>query len=458
MTLKSVNPATEEVLATFEPYNDAHIAAAVEFSEKAFYTHRQTGMKERAEKLRTVASLLETEIERHALTITREMGKTLASARAEISKCAWGCRFYADNAPVFLEDQFIKIEEGEAFVRYLPLGPVLAVMPWNFPFWQVFRFAAPALMAGNTVLLKHASNVPLCALAIEDIFRRAGLGEGAFQTLLIGSAQVEQVIADPRVRAVTLTGSEAAGASVASIAGKHIKKTVLELGGSDPFIVMPSADLDQAVSAAVQGRVQNAGQSCIASKRFIVHEDIYELFCKKLMAAFEKLKVGNPEQEETDVGPLSSAKARDDVDALVQASLSKGAVRLCGAERMKGTGFYYRPGLLENITKDSPAYSEELFGPVGLLFRVDDIESAVMLANDTRFGLGSAIFTQDAEEIDRAINDLQAGATFVNGIVASDPRLPFGGIKASGYGRELAEEGIREFTNIKTIVIKKSEK
>ncbi len=455
MTLKSVNPATEEVLAAFEPYNDAHIAAAVELSEKAFYSHRQTEMKERAEKLRTVASLLEAELERHALTITREMGKTLASARAEVSKCAWGCRFYADNAAGFLEDQHIKIDEGDAFVRYLPLGPLLAVMPWNFPFWQVFRFAAPALMAGNTVLLKHASNVPLCALAIEDIFRRAGFGEGVFQTLLIGVEQVGRVIADPRIRAVTLTGSEAAGASVASIAGKYIKKTVLELGGSDPFIVMPSADLDKAVEAAVKGRVQNAGQSCIAAKRFIVHRDVYDVFRKKLKVAFENLKVGNPEEEGTDVGPLSSAKARDDMDALVQGSLAKGAERICGAEKMKGTGFFYRPGLLENIPKDSPAYTEELFGPVGVLFSVEDIESAVMLANDTRFGLGSSIFTRDAEDIDRAVNGLEAGATFVNAIVASDPRLPFGGIKASGYGRELAEEGIREFTNIKTVMIKK---
>ncbi|MCB9977188.1 MAG: NAD-dependent succinate-semialdehyde dehydrogenase [Rhodospirillales bacterium] len=452
MVLKSINPATEEVLATFDPYNDAHIAAAVELSEKAFYIHRQTSMEERAEKMRAVASILEAEIDRHALTITREMGKTLASARAEISKCALGCRFYADNAKGFLEDQYIKMDEAEAFVRYLPLGPVLAVMPWNFPFWQVFRFAAPALMAGNTALLKHASNVPLCAMAIEDIFRRAGVGDGVFQTLLINAGQVQQLIGDPRVRAITLTGSEAAGANVAALAGKHIKKTVLELGGSDPFIVMPSADLDEAVQTAVKGRVQNAGQSCIAAKRFIVHTEIYEEFRDRICEAFEKLSVGDPEAEHTDVGPISSARAREDLHAQVLSALDKGASRVCGAKMMEGKGYFYRPGLLENIAKNNPVYSEEVFGPVGLLFRVDDVDEAIILANDTRFGLGSAIFTQDAEEIERAVSGLEAGATFINAMVASDPRLPFGGVKASGYGRELAEEGIREFMNIKTIV------
>lgn len=453
MALKSVNPATGEILATFESYNDAHVSAAVDLSHRAFLSHKSTSLAERAETMRSVAALLELETERHALIITREMGKTLASARAEVEKCVAGCRFYADNAAGFLADQFITIEGSEAFVRYLPLGPLLAVMPWNFPYWQVFRFAAPAIMAGNTVLLKHASNVPQCALAIEEVFRRAECGEGVFQSLLIGSSQVAPLIADPRVRAVTLTGSEAAGREVASLAGRHIKKTVLELGGSDAFIVMPSADLDLAVAAAVKGRIQNAGQSCIAAKRFIIHADIYEVFRERLVTAFEALRAGNPE-EDVDLGPLSSAQAVEHLEALIEKSIEKGAVRVCGAHRIAGEGFFFKPGLLEDIPRDAPAYSEELFGPVGLLFAVDDLEDAILLANDTRFGLGSVIFTTDRAEIEQAVEGIEAGATFVNGIVASDPRLPFGGVKASGYGRELAEEGIREFTNIKTVVIR----
>lgn len=453
MVLRSVNPANGEILATFEPYNDAHVSAAVDLSHRAFLSHKVTSLSDRAEKMRAVAALLEADTERHALIITREMGKTLASAKAEVEKCAAGCRFYADNSAAFLEDQYITFEGGEAFVRYLPLGPLLAVMPWNFPYWQVFRFAAPAIMAGNTVLLKHASNVPQCALAIEEVFRKAGLGEGVFQSLLIGASQVAPLIADPRVRAVTLTGSEAAGREVASLAGRHIKKTVLELGGSDAFIVMPSADLDLAVAAAVKGRIQNAGQSCIAAKRFIIHAEIYEVFRERLITAFEALRAGNPE-EDVDLGPLCSAQAVDDLEALIENSIQKGAVRVCGAHRIAGEGFFFKPGLLEDIPRDAPAYSEELFGPVGLLFAVDDLEDAILLANDTRFGLGSVIFTSDQGEMEQAIDGIEAGATFVNGIVASDPRLPFGGVKASGYGRELAEEGIREFTNIKSVVIR----
>ncbi len=453
MVLRSVNPANGEILATFEPYNDAHVSAAVDLSHRAFLSHKVTSLSERADKMRAVAGLLESETERHALIITREMGKTLASARAEVEKCAAVCRFYADNSAAFLEDQYITIEGCEAFVRYLPLGPLLAVMPWNFPYWQVFRFAAPAIMAGNTVLLKHASNVPQCALAIEEVFRKAGLGEGVFQSLLIGASQVAPLIADPRVRAVTLTGSEGAGREVASLAGRHIKKTVLELGGSDAFIVMPSADIDVAVAAAVKGRIQNAGQSCIAAKRFIIHSDIYEIFRERLVTAFEALRAGNPE-EDVDLGPLCSAQAVDDLEALIENSIEKGAVRVCGAHRIAGDGFFFKPGLLEDIPRDAPAYSEELFGPVGLLFAVDDLEDAILLANDTRFGLGSVIFTSDQGEMEQAIDGIEAGATFVNGIVASDPRLPFGGVKASGYGRELAEEGIREFTNIKSVVIR----
>lgn len=454
MGIRSVNPTNGEILATFEPYNDAHVSAAIDLAERAFREHKKTSMQERAEKICAAASILESQTERHALIITREMGKTLASAKAEVEKCALGCRFYAENAPVFLEDQSITMDGAEAFVRYLPLGPLLAVMPWNFPYWQVFRFAAPAIMAGNTVILKHASNVPQCALAIEEVFKQAGFAHGVFQSLLIGSSQVGAIIADPRVRAVTLTGSEGAGRAVAATAGQHIKKTVLELGGSDAFIVMPSADLDLAVSSAVKARIQNAGQSCIAAKRFIVHAEIYEAFREKMLAAFEALRVGNPEDADTDLGPLSSAQAVSDLEMLVEQSIEKGAVRVCGAHRIGGEGFFFKPGLLEDIPRDAPAYSEELFGPVGLLFAVESLEDSILLANDTRFGLGSVIFTNDRAEIERAVNGLEAGATFVNGIVASDPRLPFGGVKASGYGRELAEEGIREFTNIKSVLIR----
>ena len=454
MPIQSVNPATEDILETYDAYNDVHIETALQRAHEAFLNHRKTTFEDRMDGMRKAAEILEAEIEEHALNITREMGKPIAQARAEVQKCASGCRFYADNAKALLVDHHVQVSEGQAYIRYLPIGPILAVMPWNFPYWQVFRFAAPALMAGNTGLLKHASNVPKCALAIEDVLHRAGFDNGEFQTLLIGSDKVESIIEDDRIRAVTLTGSETAGRAVAATAGKAIKKTVLELGGSDAFIVMPSADMDQAVSKAVTGRTQNTGQSCIASKRFIIHTDIYDEFRDKLAAAFEDLKVGNPEAPDTDIGPLSSAQIRDELDEQVRETLSKGATRICGAEKIDGKGFFYKPGLLENIPMDSPAYSEEFFGPVGLLFEVENLDKAIALANDTRFGLGSAIFTNNNAEIQQAANQLDAGATFVNDITASAPNLPFGGVKASGYGRELSEEGIKEFMNIKTIVVK----
>lgn len=454
MILSSINPATEETLTTYEVRSGKQIEAALALAHQTFENQKSlSSWGARRECMLVTAKILEEEIEKLATLLTLEMGKTIISARAEVEKCAWVCRFYAEHAESFLADRPVVTQYKRAFVRYLPLGPILAVMPWNFPFWQVFRFAAPSLMAGNTILLKHASNVPQTAMAIEDIFWRAGFEEGAFQTLLIGSSQVAPIVADERIRAVTLTGSEKAGAEVAANAGQHIKKCVLELGGSDPFIIMPSADLEEAVAAAVKGRIQNNGQSCIAAKRFIIHEDIYNDVKDLLVTAFENLSVGNPMDEGTDIGPLAMPKIREDLHKQVERSVATGAKRLVGAQKIEEKGYFYRPGLLENIPENAPAYHEELFGPVGVLYKVNNLDEAINLSNVTRFGLGSAIFTQDENEAQRAIKEIDSGATFVNTITASDPRLPFGGVKASGYGRELAEEGIREFTNVKTVAM-----
>ena len=386
--------------------------------------------------------------------MTLEMGKPIKGAVQEVEKCALVCRYYAENAERHLADQVVETNATRSYVRFQPLGPVLAVMPWNFPFWQVFRFAAPALMAGNVGLLKHASNVPQCALAIEEIFARAAFPNGAFQTLLMGSALVQQVLNDARVAAATLTGSEPAGRSVASIAGKQIKKTVLELGGSDPFIVMPSANLEEAVKTAVKARTINSGQSCIAAKRFIVDAAIYPAFEKRFVEEMQALKVGDPMQEATDIGPLATEQILKDVAAQVQTSVAAGALVLTGGQRLKRPGNYYEPTVLTNIPADSPASCEEIFGPVAMLFRVSGINEAIALANNTSFGLGAAAWTNDAAEQERFSDELEAGSVFINGMVASDPRLPVGGIKNSGYGRELGEFGIREFVNSKTVWIK----
>ncbi|MCB1782551.1 MAG: NAD-dependent succinate-semialdehyde dehydrogenase [Alphaproteobacteria bacterium] len=453
MIIKSINPASEKLLTSFEGRSKDDIDQALVLSVEAFEQQKALTFAGRAEKMLAAAQILEDENEALALLLTEEMGKTLVAARAEVKKCAWVCRFYAENAEGFLADHAIQTQFSNSYVRFLPLGPILAVMPWNFPFWQVFRFAAPALMAGNTALLKHASSVPQAAMAIEDIFWRAGFPEGAFQTLLIGSDQVAPIIADPRIRALTLTGSEKAGAAVAAQAGAHIKKCVLELGGSDPFIVMPSANLKDAVEQAVKGRIQNNGQSCIAAKRFIIHKDIYSDFRDQFVAAFEALQTGDPMLPETDVGPLATPQIREDLEAQVNASINAGATRLCGAQKIDGPGYFFKPGILENIPQSSPAFSEELFGPVACLFQVGDMEEAIHLSNATRFGLGSALFTQDPREIEQAVNGIEAGATFINAITASDPRLPFGGTKASGYGRELACAGVREFMNFKTVCV-----
>jgi succinate-semialdehyde dehydrogenase/glutarate-semialdehyde dehydrogenase len=448
MAIASVNPATGEVLRTFEALHDAAIDAAIARSERALRVNRARGFHERGIRMRETAEILEKRQNELGRLLTMEMGKPVKAAVAEVAKCANTCRYYAEHAEGYLADEHVKTEAKETFIRYEPMGTILAVMPWNFPFWQVFRFAAPALMAGNVALLKHASNVPQCALAIEEVFREAGFADHEFQTLLIGSEQVERVIADPRVKAVTLTGSEPAGASVASIAAKHIKKAVLELGGSDPFIVMPSASLDDAVATAVKARIVNNGQSCIAAKRFIVHESIGEVFEKRFVAAMEALKVGDPMDESTDVGPLATPKVASDIEKQVRDSVAAGAHLLTGGKR---DGNYYAPTVLARIPPDAPAAREETFGPVASLFRVKDVDEAIAVANDTPFGLGASVWTNDRAEADRFIDGIDTGQVFINAMVASDPRVPFGGTKHSGFGRELGVYGIREFVNVKTV-------
>jgi succinate-semialdehyde dehydrogenase/glutarate-semialdehyde dehydrogenase len=401
--------------------------------------------------MRKVASILDKECRELGQLMTIEMGKPFKAAMAEAEKCATACRYYADNAERFLDDEPVQMEGGKAWVAFQPIGVVLAVMPWNFPFWQVFRFAAPALMAGNVGILKHASNVPQCALAIEDIFRRAGFVDGAFQTLLVGSEAVERIIADPRVAAVTLTGSEGAGRSVASAAGKSLKKSVIELGGSDPFVVMPSADLNAAVSTAVTARMINNGQSCIAPKRFIIHEKIHDAFLAKFVALVSALRIGDPMDEATELGPVATAAIRDELDAQVKASVAKGAKVLTGGKKLDRDGWFYAPTVIVDIPPDAPAGRDELFGPVASVFRAKNIDDAINIANGTSFGLGASAWTNDAAERNRFIAEIESGLLFINGMVVSDPRLPFGGVKNSGYGRELGEFGIREFVNIKSV-------
>ena len=455
MAIATINPATGEILKTFEPITDKEIEAKLELAEKTFHQYRQIPMTQRGKWLLAAAEIVEKNADKFGKIMTLEMGKTLSGAIAEAKKCALVCRYYAENAANFLADVPAQTDASKSFVRYQPIGPVLAVMPWNFPFWQVFRFAAPALMAGNVGLLKHASNVPQCALAIEEIFREAGFPEGAFQTLLTEVDKVAGIMADDRVKAGTLTGSEPAGASLAATAGKAIKKTVLELGGSDPFIVLESADLEAAVSTGVTARMLNSGQSCIAAKRFILAEAIADEFQERLVEKFEGLKVGDPMLPDTNIGPLATPSILQELNAQVEASVEKGAKVLTGGHVLSELpGSFYPPTILAEIPMDCPAYQEEFFGPVALLFRVGNIDEAIELANNTPFGLGASAWTTDAGEKDRLISELEAGAVFINGLVKSDPRLPFGGIKCSGYGRELSREGILEFVNIKTIWVK----
>jgi len=459
MPISSINPATGAVLQTFDSLTEQQLEEKLARAAETFRAHRRTSFADRAERMLRAAEILEGEKQTLARTMTLEMGKPIKAAVQEAEKCAWVCRYYADNAQRHLADEVIETGATKSYVAFQPLGVVLAVMPWNFPFWQVFRFAAPALMAGNVGLLKHASNVPQCALAIEAIFRRAGFADGAFQTLLIGSDTVQRVLEDSRVAAATLTGSEPAGRSVASIAGKQIKKSVLELGGSDPFIVMPSANFEEAVNTAVKARTINNGQSCIAAKRFIVHEQIYDRFESDFVAVMKKLRVGDPLDEKTDIGPLATEQILNDLDEQVKVSVASGAKILTGGHRLKyegdlAHGNFYEPTVLADIPKEAPAYGDEIFGPVASLFTVKSIEEAIDLANATTFGLGSAAWTTDVKEQEQFIAELNAGCVFINGMVASDPRLPFGGMKHSGYGRELSEFGIREFVNIKTVWIK----
>ncbi|HEY5202376.1 MAG TPA: NADP-dependent succinic semialdehyde dehydrogenase [Acidothermaceae bacterium] len=460
MAIATTNPATGEVVKAFDPMTPEEIEVRLERAYRGYEVLRQTSFAQRAAWMRAAADILDAEIDDVARTMTIEMGKTLASAKGEVAKCAKGGRYYADHAEAFLADEIVDpapVGATGALVRYQPIGPVLAVMPWNFPLWQAMRFAAPALMAGNVGLLKHASNVPQSALFLEDLFRRAGFPEGSFQTLLIGSAEVEGVISDPRVRAVTLTGSEAAGRAVAAVAGRELKKSVLELGGSDPFVVMPSANIDEAAAIATTARCQNNGQSCIAAKRFIVHTDVYDAFTAAFVAKMSALRVGDPMVAGTDIGPLATEQGRADIEEQVRDAVAKGASVLCGGARLDQPGWWYQPTVVADLTPEMKMYAEEVFGPVAGLYRVNSREDALELANGTEFGLGSNAWTNDPDEQEYFINGLDAGAAFINGMTTSFAELPFGGVRNSGYGRELSSHGIKEFCNAKTVWIGSTE-
>ncbi|EHC15976.1 Succinate-semialdehyde dehydrogenase (NAD(P)(+)) [Fischerella thermalis JSC-11] len=455
MPIATINPATGELLKNFEPHSDAEIAAKLDLAQQAFEHYRQTSFSERSRWLDKVADILEQEKADLAKLMTLEMGKTYKSAIAEVEKCAWVCRYYAEHAAQFLADTYVETDATKSFVKYQPLGIILAVMPWNFPFWQVFRFAAPALMAGNVGLLKHASNVPQCALAIEEIIQKTGFPTGVFQTLLIPGAKVGDLMSDDRIKAATLTGSEPAGISLAVASAKQIKKTVLELGGSDPFIVLESADLQAAVAVATTARMLNNGQSCIAAKRFILQEAIADQFEKLLLEKYQGLKVGDPMQPDTDIGPLATPDILRDLEQQVQTCVKAGAKVLIGGQPLADRpGNFFPPTMITDLSPDSAIAKEEFFGPVALLFRVPDIDEAIKLANATPFGLGASAWTTNSQEQQRFIDEIEAGAVFINGMVKSDPRIPFGGIKRSGYGRELGIQGIHEFVNIKTVWVK----
>jgi len=452
MAIQSINPTNGKLLKRYDALSDEAIRQKIALADEAFKAYGRVPLGHRALCMRKLASMLEQEVEELATTITLEMGKPLYAARQEVLKCATACLYYAENAARILAPESIPTE-NYSYVRWDPLGVVLAVMPWNFPFWQVFRFLAPALMAGNVGLLKHASNVPQCAVAIESLVRRAGFPRGTFQTLLIESRQVESVLGDARIAAVTVTGSEAAGRAIGAQAGWLIKKSVLELGGSDPFIVMPSADLDEAVETAVKARCVNSGQSCIAAKRFLVAEEIYDAFEERFVKGMSEMRIGDPMKDSTDIGPLATGQIVKELEEQVQAAVKAGARVLTGGERMIGDGNYFEPTVLAGVPRTSAVYREELFGPVAMLFRVASLDEAIAVANDTPFGLSASVWTREPGEQQRLIAELQCGAVFVNAMVASDARLPFGGIKRSGYGRELSAAGMREFLNAKTVVI-----
>jgi succinate-semialdehyde dehydrogenase / glutarate-semialdehyde dehydrogenase len=458
MPIATVNPTTGETLRTFEPATDRQIDEALTRGVNAFVEHRRLPFAERSALMTRAAEILEAEKNQLGRLMTLEMGKPIGAAIAEAEKCGLACRYYAERGASFLADENVVVKDGRAWISFQPLGVVLAVMPWNFPFWQVFRFAAPALMAGNVGILKHASNVPQCALAIEDVFKRAGFAPGVFQTLIVGSSAVAKIIADRRIAAVTLTGSENAGREVAGTAGRHLKKTVIELGGSDPFIVMPSADLDSAARTAVTARMINNGQSCIAAKRFIIHEKIYDEFMRRFVAGVSELRVGDPNDPATNVGPLATAQIRDDLEKQVNATVAAGARVHTGGKRLERAGYFFQPTVLSDIPAGSPAEFEELFGPVASVWKVKSIDAAIQRANGTSFGLGASAWTEDAAERARFVRDIEAGLVFINGMVASEPALPFGGVKSSGYGRELGAFGIREFVNIKSVKLENPER
>ena len=447
MPIATINPATGETIRTFDALTESEIDARIERAARAFQQWRLVPVAERAAVVARAGEILERNKDRYGRLMTLEMGKPLKAAIEEAAKCALGCRYYAEHASAFVAPERV---DGDLVV-YQPLGVVLAIMPWNFPFWQVIRFAAPALCAGNVGLLKHASNVPQCAIALEELFTEAGAPPGVFQTLLVGSDRVEAIIDDRRVAAVTLTGSEPAGRHVAATAGRNIKKTVLELGGSDPFIVMPSADIAAAAQVAVKARTINNGQSCIAAKRFIVHERVADEFTRKFVDAMRALRVGDPTLQDTDIGPLATAQIADDLEKQVNESVRLGARVLTGGKRVTGAGNYFQPTVLTDIPAGSPAYRDEMFGPVAALFRVRDVDEAIRLANDTTFGLAASVWTREDAEADRLSRDIETGTVFINGMVVSDPRFPFGGVKHSGYGRELGPWGLREFVNVKTV-------
>ena len=457
MAIETVNPATGMTVKSFTAMSAEEVETRIAQAHTAAASHRRTSFAQRATWMRAAADLLDAEKDDIAATMTLEMGKTRRSAVAEAQKSAKGMRFYAEHAEAFLADEPLAdpaaVGASRAFGTYQPLGVVLAVMPWNFPLWQVVRFAAPALMAGNVGLLKHASNVPQCALFLEDLFARAGFPDGCFQTLLIGAGAVEGVLRDPRVAAATVTGSEPAGRSVAAICGDEVKRTVLELGGSDAFVVMPSADVARAAQVAVTARTQNNGQSCIAAKRFIVHADAHDAFAQHFVDGMAGLVVGHPMEDGTDIGPIATESGRHDLEELVADAVEHGARVLCGGQRLDGPGWFYPPTVIADVTPAMRIHTEEAFGPVATLYRVPDIDAAIELANTTSFGLGSNAWTTDADEQHRFTDELEAGAVFINGMTTSYPELPFGGVKRSGYGRELAAAGIREFCNLKTVWI-----
>jgi len=451
MAIETINPATGETLKKFESHTKAEIDEKLDKAVDAYGSHRLTSFESRAECMRRAGEILVERKEELGRLMTIEMGKPIKAAIAEAEKCASACRYYADNAERMLAPREVRTSGGKGSVYFQPIGPVLAIMPWNFPFWQVFRFVAPSVMAGNVGLLKHSSNVPQCALSIERVLLDAGFPDGVFQTLLVGSGEVAALIADTRVAAVTLTGSEGAGRSVGEAAGRALKKTVLELGGSDPFIVMPSADVVSAAETAVTARMINNGQSCIAAKRFIVHEAIYDEFLDRFVKGVKSVKVGDPLDAATELGPLATAAIRDELAQQVEKTLSLGARALCGGKKIARAGFYYEPTVLVDIPRGSPADEEELFGPVASVWKANDIDHAIDIANSSRFGLGASVWTKDTAERERFIRDIQSGLVFVNGMVASEPALPFGGVKDSGYGRELGDFGIMEFVNIKSV-------